>query len=365
MSTPIEEKNIGFPFNIQKYTVQKQIGKGAFGSVYLANDSNGSNFILKFINLNKSTRDDINAEIAALNSISDINECKIKGSQNRSVLCLVETFTHDNLYVLVTNYLENVVTLRDYITTFKKRYFIDTDNISFIMTKLLNQLEILHDHNIIHGDIKPENIVVQFDDSDKLLKNVKNIMFIDFGNSCNSEKCNIGGTITYMAPELLPLVGSKILLSKEDSKKTDVWSLGIVFYEILNHSYPFPYEGDRLYSQESNLINSENELLLIRNLNKYYKQNKRIFSYYKPQDEIYDTFNEIVDSMLEIDPLKRRDISYFSKKINIMNLSLFMKNRPSRLKYVSKNKFDDIQSAPLQGILKRYNFNVFDEAQTP
>ena len=342
--------NIQYPYELidTKYTLLKLIGRGAFGSVYLAKDNNGVEYILKFINLKKTTKEDISNEVKALESISSINECKEKGL-NRSVLCLVDSFIYKEFFVMVTNYLENVITLREYINTFKKLYYLDVHNIQFLMTKLFNQLDILHNHNIIHGDIKPENIIVQFNKCN----DIKNVMFIDFGNACNDKKCLVGGTIHYMAPELLPILGSTVLKSQQDFKKTDVWSLGVVFYELLNHAYPFPFESDRIDTRESGLLNPDNEFVFIKQLNDYYKQQKKIFSHFIPQDEVYNVFNEIVDAMLTIDPLKRKGIKHFAKRINIFNLGLLQKTSPRRHCFNSPL----VKSAPLEDIFKKYNSN--------
>lgn len=383
MSSPITNEKVGI------YTLKKAIGRGAFGSVYIANDPNDIEYIVKIINLQKVTKEDVNNEVKALGSISNINECSTRGFKNRSVLCLVDAFISGNFYVLVTNYLENVVTLRDYMNEFKKLYFLDTSNVAFIMTKLLNQLEILHRHNIIHGDIKPENIIVQFEESNienPSQKKIRNIMFIDFGNSCNANMCQLGGTILYMAPELLPKVGSKDFFFKQEFKKTDVWSLGVVFYELLNHVFPFPYEGDRMDTRESGLLPADNELVFLRYLYKYYtdltKSGVKIFSPYLVEDPRYNVFNEIVDGMLVIDPKKRKFAKHFAKMINMFNFSLLAQRTvrhrpdsprsrprtpPSRISTARRESQNGIDSAPLDLLYSRYFDSIpnINKAYTP
>lgn len=91
-------------------------------------------------------------------------------------------------------------------------------------------LKSIHDKNILHQDIKPENIIVD--------KNTNIPILVDFGlscitkekdeNSCIFDKCcKSGGTVEYMAPERISVE------SKVGYPKSDVWSLGATVYYII------------------------------------------------------------------------------------------------------------------------------------
>jgi len=317
---------------IADYSIIKTLGKGAFGTTFLAvsKDQQGvdKKYVVKVIDQLKLSNDDFIQELNALNEISNVNECKQKGVHDRSVLCLVESFVQDGSYVIVTNYLENVITLRSYLRNFKEyKYLVNIDHVIFIMTRLINQLLQLHNNNIVHGDIKPENIVLQLDNDNKY---VNNIMFIDYGLSCITEQCNIGGTLLYMAPELLPLIGNnKTTISKQLLKKTDIWSLGVVFYELLHNNLPYPFYDDLSSFEKVQLSTGEkhnyifNDNILILKLNSMYKKYKSFKSMYPVRDEYYDILNEIVDKMLIVDPKNRVGTRQIATMINKLNFKLF------------------------------------------
>jgi serine/threonine protein kinase len=98
------------------------------------------------------------------------------------------------------------------------------------MKQILNGIKYLHDQDIIHCDIKPSNLL--------LTNNKKTIKICDFGFSKNMDDVNnikyiegICGTPIYMAPE--------IFKKKQYGYFTDIWSIGIIFYEMLYGERPF------------------------------------------------------------------------------------------------------------------------------
>ncbi len=100
------------------------------------------------------------------------------------------------------------------------------------MKEVLSAVTYCHKYGIVHRDLKPENILYQTKQPDSPLK------IIDFGTSKNFEKrdklTDICGTPYYIAPEVLDGSGH--------SFEVDLFSLGVIFYELVCGTLPFGEE---------------------------------------------------------------------------------------------------------------------------
>jgi serine/threonine protein kinase len=103
-----------------------------------------------------------------------------------------------------------------------------------LFLQILSAIQCCHSHNIIHRDIKLQNI---------LLDHNKNIKLIDFGLSNFMEegvfRNTFCGTPAYASPEIL-------LGTKYTGPEVDLWSLGVVLYSMLTSEFPFTTIGDIL-----------------------------------------------------------------------------------------------------------------------
>jgi serine/threonine protein kinase len=95
----------------------------------------------------------------------------------------------------------------------------------YITCQIAKALEFIHKENIVYNDLKLENIIIDDD---------LNIKLIDFGLSVSSEieSFEMIGTIDYLSPE-------KISLEKSYNKPSDIWALGVLYYELLIGTSPF------------------------------------------------------------------------------------------------------------------------------
>lgn len=223
---------------VDMYEFKEVLGKGAFGTTYLAKkkDNEINNYVIKEINLNSVKLSTILSEIFILKKIAKYG-CK------KNILCYIDYFYNrdNNTINIITEAFSNSMTLAKYIKNYQKyRSFIPIKELLQIMYSLLDALTYLHKIGIGHSDIKPENILI----NDNL-----EIQIIDFGLSC-TKNCNPSGTILFAAPEILSNIGSTKKFSLDFIQRSDIFSMGVVFYLLANLELPFPTIGNNPYQLE-------------------------------------------------------------------------------------------------------------------
>ncbi len=222
--------------NVEYVTLSK-LGSGAFGTTFLAtkkDDITNKKYVLKVLKITPKNLTDIFQEVDVLRKISS------KGCPS-TLLCFHDYFVTEldksMKVVIVTEAFENAITLGNFIYA-RKMVPIEPRDILKIMHSLLEGLYYLHQHKIAHGDIKPENI---------LINNNLHTQLIDFGLSCR-KNCKAGGTMLFSAPEMIRLLGSRREIQRSFLSDTDVFSMGLVFYLLANYKFPYslktnPYIG--------------------------------------------------------------------------------------------------------------------------
>ena len=120
------------------------------------------------------------------------------------------------------------------------------------MKQIINALIYIHNLNIIHRDLKLENIMVSFDsekDKEELNMMKAKIKIIDFGFAIilqsEQDLTNTAvGTLLYMDPKILQEFNNQALVDKSRGygKEADIWSLGCICYELFRGKYPFEAE---------------------------------------------------------------------------------------------------------------------------
>ena len=180
------------------------------------------------------------------------NEINIQGRINHpNIIRLYNIYKHNNKCFLILEYASKG-TLFDMI---KKKSGL-TESIAFYyFIQTLNAIYFLHLHSIIHRDLKPENLLI----------NENNILKLcDFGWSVklnSNKRTTFCGTVEYMAPE--------IIKKQKYDESIDVWSLGVLLYELV-HSYSPFYTGDSDIKKIGNNI-VQNELKFKEGLSEEYK----------------------------------------------------------------------------------------------
>ena len=173
------------------YNLTGLIGEGTYGKVFEACHKT-LNLVRAIKIINKRNIKDTKVRFKFLNEIAIL-----KVLDHPNILKLYEFFEDSQNYYLVTDYL-NGGELLDYIL--KNKVLSETETAKYIK-QVLESVSYLHSNNIVHRDIKLENLVLESHSPDALLK------LIDFGISViqNPRKKlrNRKGTISYLAPEVI------------------------------------------------------------------------------------------------------------------------------------------------------------------
>jgi serine/threonine protein kinase/tetratricopeptide (TPR) repeat protein len=237
------------------YRIVAKIGSGGMGEVYLAEDTKlDRNVAIKFLH------DEYSKDADKLGRF--IREAKAASALNHPhILTVYEIGDVDETHYIATEYIEGS-TLRDIL---QKREPLQLSQVLKIGVQVSEALAAAHAAGIVHRDIKPENIMIRKDGYAKVL---------DFGLAKLAEQkrpdsistegetralvhTNPGvvmGTVWYMSPEQAR--------GKETDLRTDIWSLGVVLYEMLAGRVPFTGET----TNHSIIAILEKEPLLLENV---------------------------------------------------------------------------------------------------
>jgi MAP/microtubule affinity-regulating kinase len=204
--------------NLHFYKFGRIIGKGAFGKVNIGlHILTGRIVAIK--SFNKTTFKDEKYRTKIMNEIE-----LMKNLKHFSVVRILDVFETEKYILLV---MENVLG-GDLLTFIKKRTKLPEKTARFIFKQLLQSLKYIHSKNIVHRDIKLDNILIDLNN---------NIKLCDFGvgkylannNEILFDQC---GTPAYIAPEVMSgegYVGFPV----------DIWSSGVVLYSLLMGNIPF------------------------------------------------------------------------------------------------------------------------------
>ena len=152
--------------------------------------------------------------------------------------------------------------------------YLKEEIIQHIILQILNGLQCLHAHNVIHHDIKPANILLKYDNE----KDLKEMNFLkctfkisDFGLSKyknDQQERMIGGSPLYMEPSLFD---RDVTLQVIENEKVDIWALGIMTYELLFDKTPFENTSYIPENAMQELVSNLNKGIYIIELDKINK----------------------------------------------------------------------------------------------
>lgn len=233
-----------------KYTIINEIGKGASSIIYkVYNNIDKKNYACKKISL-------LNSINTITKIINEINILELV-SHDDSFIKIIEYFYDElNYYIILELADGNVLNYINESITYDEKI------IKKIFNQIFNGIKKLHQINILHGDLKFDNILYVKSNDDFI-----NIKICDFGLSkiLSNEICYISeteklGTLTYMAPEIFKGIYTL---------KNDIYSLGKMLYII------FTQENQHI--DDNNNLNSDTKHFINKMLENNYKKRYNIY----------------------------------------------------------------------------------------
>jgi len=260
--------------DIRNYHIVEKLGQGSFGLAYKVLNKNDNKFyVLKQIFLQNFNNDELKELQKEANILSKL-DCE-------NIVRYVDSFSENNSFNIVMEFCEGL-DLRKFINKYKtNKNFIEANLIYSFIKDLLEGLKYIHNNNLIHRDLKPDNIFI-----DKYNK----LKIGDFGisiklNDTRYAKSKVG-TLIYMAPE--------IIKGEKYNNKVDIWALGCIIYELCTLNFCFFDSSilglcNKIINEnhgkiDLNLYKIEIQNLIDIMLNKNYKIRPNI-------DEVYNLFN--------------------------------------------------------------------------
>ncbi|MGB7340528.1 MAG: protein kinase [Phototrophicaceae bacterium] len=205
---------------LANFRIDRPIGQGGMAVVYLGEDIQLDRPVaIKLINAQFQG----NPEYAA----RFVSEAKLVARwRHENIISVYYADQQDDLYYFVMEYIDGA-TLSDLL----KRYISDDelmphDDVIRIARAVANGLDYAHQRQVIHRDIKPSNIMISRDDR---------VVLTDFGLALDMNTGSMGqifGTPHYVAPE-------QVRRSSDANPQSDIYSFGIVLYEMLTGTLPF------------------------------------------------------------------------------------------------------------------------------
>ena len=261
------------------YTIEEEIGKCAFGFVYKAiKNDNGEERAIKIISKVNFNTNVSNIEETSYttyikyikNEIDNMTIAQGINKDNQNTVKLYEYFDMRNEFAIIMELCDCDLA---HILKERNEKF-EINEILEILTQLNNTFKILVEKKVIHRDLKLQNILLKKNNGQNIWKLIDYGVSRQFVTLSRQSYTKYVGTISYMAPEILE--------GKEYNNKCDLWSLGIIIYNL--YFKKMPYKGDTIIAVFNNIKASEKKVLE------------------KTGDENLD---DLIDKLLEVNPEKR------------------------------------------------------------
>lgn len=207
---------------VKHYTISEKLGEGGMGVVYKAHDTKLDRTVaLKFLPPNLSASEESNKRF--------LNEAKAASALHHSNTCTIfeiDETEEGQLYIVMPAYDGKALD-----TVIEDEGPLAIDRALDIAIQIGEGLKAAHQQKIIHRDIKSGNIQITGDGQ---------AVIMDFGLARRRDVSKL--TKTGQSPGTIPYMSPEQATGEEVDARTDLWSLGVVLYEMLSGKSPFPSE---------------------------------------------------------------------------------------------------------------------------
>ena len=231
---------MSFPEKLGKYAVSGEIGRGSMGTVYLGNDP----YINRGVAIKVAHAESLeNEESGDQYKKMFFNEAQTAGSLNHpNIVGIHDAGMDQDVCYIVMELVKGGGTLKPYCTP---ENLLPIEKVVEIIFKCAKALDYAHKQGVVHRDIKPSNILVEVNLEVKIAD--FSIAHMNRADDTVTQQLGLIGSPRYMSPEQLR--------EDEITHQTDLFSLGIVMYEMLTGKHPF--NADNFSRLVNKILNDE------------------------------------------------------------------------------------------------------------
>jgi serine/threonine protein kinase len=230
------------PHKIGRYLVTRELGRGGMGVVYLAQDPFIDRMVAIKVTFASSPKDP--QEFEQFQQVF-FNEARAAGKlMHPHIVSVYDAAVENDRCYLVMEYVDGS-TSKEYC---REKTFLPFDRVAKIIFQCAKGLGYAHQNGVIHRDIKPSNIMISTKGDAKISDfGIATVV----GASDHPRPDSFSGSVYYMSPEQLR--------NEPQTPQSDLFSLGVVMYELLAGTKPF--EADTEYAIFFKIANKEPEPL--------------------------------------------------------------------------------------------------------
>ena len=209
------------PSMLGRYRVLKELGRGAMGLVYLGKDPTIQRFVaIKTMRLDPADHDDKLQDVKA----RFFREAESTGRLSHpNIVTIYDAGEENDLGYIAMELIEGIP-LKQWA---RKPNLMPVNEVLLTVATVADALDYAHQQGVVHRDIKPANIMLT---KDRVVK-VMDFGIAKMASSSKTQTNIVLGTPTYMSPE--QIAGKKV------DGRSDIFSLGIVLFELLTGQLPF------------------------------------------------------------------------------------------------------------------------------